>query len=158
MFGARRTGKTVLMETIINEIDDKESLLYLIGENLDTTEILASKKLSRINQMLKGKKYLFIDEAQKIPDIGEILKLIVDTNKQIKIMITGSSAFDLKSHIGKPLTGRSKFFYLYPFSQLELKEDWLTYKITLEEKLIYGMYPQVITASSIEEKKMFLNL
>lgn len=157
LFGARRTGKTFLMKKIMQTFDDKESVLYLLGENLDTTEILASMRLSRISLLLKGKKYLFIDEAQKIPRIGEVLKLIVDSHPDLYVFVTGSSSFDLKNSIGEPLTGRSQFYYLYPIAQQELAQDWLTAKNTLEEKLIYGMYPQVITANNVDEKKEVLD-
>lgn len=157
LFGARRTGKTFLMKKIMETLDNKESVLYLLGENLDTTEILASMRLSRISLLLQGKKYLFIDEAQKIPRIGEVLKLIVDSHPELYVFVTGSSSFDLKNSIGEPLTGRSQFYYLYPIAQQELAQDWLTAKNTLEEKLIYGMYPQVINAKTLDEKKEVLD-
>lgn len=157
LFGARRTGKTFLMKKIMETFEDKASVLYLLGENLDTTEILASMRLSRISLLLKGKQYLFIDEAQKIPRIGEVLKLIVDSHPDLYVFVTGSSSFDLKNSIGEPLTGRSQFYYLYPIAQQELAQDWLTAKNTLEEKLIYGMYPQIINAKNLDEKKEVLD-
>lgn len=78
LFGARRTGKTVLMDIICNELQDKK-ILKVHGENLDAAEILSSKRTSVLKNFLAGYDLLFIDEAQKIPDIGTNLKLIVDT-------------------------------------------------------------------------------
>lgn len=152
LFGARRTGKTILMQSIVDEIKNKNAILSIQGENLDVAEIISSRKLSVIKPFLAQKKYLFIDEAQKIPHIGEALKLIVDTFKDLHIMVTGSSAFDLQQQIGEPLTGRSTFFYMYPFSQAELNEDAVNAKELIESKLLYGMYPQVILAKTNEER------
>jgi uncharacterized protein len=151
LFGARRTGKTFLMEHIKDRIEPGK-ILMVQGENLDVTEILSSRRLSLLNQFVAGYDYLFIDEAQKIPSIGINLKLIVDAIPKIAVLVTGSSAFDLKNEIGEPLTGRSKYFYLYPVAQLELNEDFLTSKENLENRLIFGSYPQVINSKANTEK------
>jgi hypothetical protein len=151
LFGARRTGKTFLMEYIKESINPGK-ILMVQGENLDVAEILSSRRLSLLKQFTTGYDYLFIDEAQKIPSIGINLKLIVDAIPKIAVFVTGSSAFDLKNQIGEPLTGRSKYFYLYPVAQLEMSEDFLTSKENLETRLIYGAYPQVITSASNKEK------
>lgn len=151
LFGARRTGKTVLMEQIKNRVSNKK-VLMVQGDNLDVAEILSSKRLSLLKQFIAGYDYLFVDEAQKITDIGINLKLIVDNIPGVSIFVTGSSAFDLKNRIGEPLTGRSKYFYLYPFAQMELGEDFLTSKENLESRLIYGLYPQVVTAKTAAQK------
>ncbi|MBI4647245.1 MAG: DUF4143 domain-containing protein [Bacteroidia bacterium] len=84
--------------------------------------------------------------------MGLNLKLLVDNNRVIKIFITGSSSFDLINKISEPLTGRSKYINLYPLSQLELNEDYLTAKQNLENKLIYGCYPEIITKTGTDEK------
>ncbi len=152
LFGARRTGKTVIMEEIQKSITNGK-VLMVQGENLDVAEILSSQRLSRLKQLIKGYDYLFIDEAQKIPNIGVNLKLIVDTMPDLTVFVTGSSAFDLKNKIGEPLTGRSKFYYLYPIAQGELDEDYMTAFENLEPRLIYGTYPQVITTESVVEKR-----
>ncbi len=155
IFGARRTGKTFLMEEIRKELK-REKILMVQGENLDVAEILSSRRLSLLQQMVQGYKYLFIDEAQKIPDIGTNLKLMVDSIKGLHILVSGSSSFDLKNKIGEPLTGRSKYFYLYPIAQLELDEDFFTAKTSLENRLIYGSYPQVLTATNNKERMEIL--
>jgi uncharacterized protein len=151
LFGARRTGKTFLMESLMERFETGK-VLMVQGENLDAAEILSSKRLSLLKQFTSGYDYLFIDEAQKIPHIGINLKLIVDAIPGISVFVTGSSAFDLKNEIGEPLTGRSKYFYLYPVAQLELKEDFITAKENLESRLIYGSYPQIITSKTNLEK------
>ena len=126
------------------------------GEDLDVSEVLSSQRTQILKNFLSGYTFLFIDEAQKIPNIGTNLKLIVDEIPEVSIFVTGSSAFDLKQKLGEPLTGRSRFFTLFPFSFSELKEDYLTAKKCLNEKLIYGTYPQVSTENNITEKRHIL--
>lgn len=155
LFGARRTGKTFLMEQIRNRIEGRQ-VLMVQGDNLDVAEILSSRRLSVLKQFTAGYDYLFIDEAQKIPDIGINLKLIVDNIPELAVFVTGSSAFDLKNKIGEPLTGRSKYFYLYPIAQIELNDDFLTSKENLESRLIYGSYPQIVTAKTEIERRDLL--
>ena len=115
LFGARRTGKTFLMEQIKNRLGDKK-VLMVQGDNIDVAEIISTQRLSVLKQFIAGYDYLFIDEAQKIPNIGNSLKLMVDTIPELILFVTGSSAFDLKNKIGEPLTGRNKYFYLYPIA------------------------------------------
>jgi len=156
LFGARRTGKTVLMKIIKRKIIDKK-VLMVQGDNLDVADILSSKRLSILKRFISGYDYLFIDEAQKITDIGQNLKLLVDSFPDLSIFITGSSALNLKNQIGEPLTGRSKYFFLYPIAQKEFNEDFLTYKENLETRLIYGVYPQIVTTENENEKIDILN-
>lgn len=123
------------------------------GENLDVAEILSSQRLSILRSFLAGYDYLFIDEAQKIPGIEINLKLLVDSIPEVIVFVTGSSGFDLKNKLGEPLTGRSKYFHLYPVAQLELEEDYLKAKENLETRLIYGSYPQVVVAVNDPQRK-----
>jgi uncharacterized protein len=151
LFGARRVGKTVLMNSIKNKLPGNNTLLVQ-GDNLDVAEILSSQRLSVLKKLVSGYDSLFIDEAQKIPNIGQSLKLLVDSVPELKIFITGSSALELRNKIGEPLTGRSKYYYLYPISFSELNEDFLSFKENLEEKLIFGCYPSVITSQTSKDK------
>jgi predicted AAA+ superfamily ATPase len=151
LFGARRTGKTVLMEQIRNDLAGKRILLVQ-GENLDDAEIIASRRVSVLKRYLAGYDLLFIDEAQKIPNIGQSLKLIVDALPGVGILVTGSSSFDLRRKTGEPLTGRMRVFYLFPFSQGELVETPIQARENLEGRLIFGYYPQVVMADSRTEK------
>ncbi|HDO27577.1 MAG TPA: ATPase, partial [Bacteroidetes bacterium] len=91
LFGARRTGKTVLMHEIKNKLKQNKVLLVQ-GDNLDVADILSSQRLSILKRFISGYDYLFIDEAQKIPNIGQSLKLLVDSIANLSIFITGSSA------------------------------------------------------------------
>lgn len=153
LFGARRTGKTFLMNYIKAQL---EGVLYVQGDNLDIAEILAQPRLSLLEPFVKGYRYLFIDEAQEIQGIGKTLKLIADTWPDLKIFVTGSSAMDLRNSIGEPLVGRSKFFYLFPIAQVELNESFVEAKTSLDQKLIFGGYPQVINADTPDEKTSIL--
>lgn len=155
LFGARRIGKTVLMNQVINETEGKS--LVVSGEDFDVQEILSSQKLSLLKSFTAGYTHLFIDEAQKIPNIGINLKLIVDNIPGIALFFTGSSSFELYDQIGEPLTGRSLFMNLYGFSQQELGEDFLEARKSLDNKLIYGLYPQVCLADQLSEKEDLLN-
>lgn len=151
LFGARRTGKTVLMQTIKEKMK-VQNILMVHGENLDVAEILSSTRTSVLKKFLAGYDLLFVDEAQKIPNIGDNLKLIVDTIPEVGIFVTGSSAFDLNRKIGEPLTGRGRNYLLFPFAQAELDEDFLKQKENLETRLVYGYYPQVVISETIEDK------
>jgi len=153
LFGARRTGKTVLMNKIKNKIGKK--VLFIQGEDLNSAEILGSQRLDQLRRFVDGYDYLFIDEAQKIPRVGVSLKLIVDNIPGLSVFVTGSSSFGLRGEIGEPLVGRSRYFHLYPIAELEWSrtEDFLKAKENLEPRLIYGSYPQVALADSFEGKK-----
>ena len=155
LFGARRTGKTFLMEQIRNEMPN-EKVLYVQGDDLDVADILSSQRTSLLNSYVKGYKYLFIDEAQKIPNIGSSLKLLVDTVDNLSIFITGSSALELTEKVGEPLTGRSNYIYLFPYSQAELEINLYEARKTLSGKLVYGMYPQVNEAENQLQKNNVL--
>jgi uncharacterized protein len=154
IFGARRTGKTFLMQEIEKQLGEK--VLMVQGENLDVSEILSSQRLSQLQRFTEGFSYLFIDEAQKIPDIGINLKLMTDNIPGLHILVSGSSAFDLRKNIGEPLTGRSQFYHLYPVAQMELEENFLQTRENLELRILFGGYPQVITASSAKERTAIL--
>ena len=155
LFGARRTGKTVLMETIKSALSEKQ-ILMMHGENLDDAEIIASQRTSVFRRYFSGYDFLFIDEAQKVPNIGQNLKLMIDTLPDLGIFVTGSSAFDLRNKIGEPLTGRNRNYFLFPFAQAELGETALQAREKLPERLIYGYYPQVVSASTDKEKMEIL--
>ena len=151
LFGARRTGKTVLMQQIRKETG-QDKVLMVQGEDLDVSEILSSQRLSVLKNFVAGYDFLFIDEAQKIPGIGVNLKLLVDNLPGLRIFITGSSSLELVQKTGEPLTGRSTWFYLHPFAQAELNERFPEARQTLNTKLVYGLYPQVYLAESADEK------
>ncbi len=155
LLGARRTGKTVLMQQIKDSLHDRK-VLMLNGEDFDVATLLSSKKQATLRSLVAGYSYLFIDEAQNIPDIGANLKLLVDTVSDISVFVTGSAAFDLRSKIGEPLTGRSRIFYLYPFSLSEVSHDYISSVQYLQTALIYGSYPQVFESVNDVERRIVL--
>jgi predicted AAA+ superfamily ATPase len=154
LLGARRVGKSILIENFLEKY--MGAFLLLNGEDGDTHELLAKRTNANYKRLLNGYDLLVIDEAQAIPDIGKKLKLIVDTIKGVKVLVTGSSAFDLLNVSGEPLTGRSNTLHLYPIWQGELKENLLQAKQNLEERLIYGSYPELWHNDKLEDKKRYL--
>jgi len=102
LFGARRTGKTVLLRSLVKKLKGRK-LLNLHGQNLRTQEAFSSQRVEIIQKYTAGYDTVFIDEAQYIPNIGLNLKLAVDTLPKISFLVTGSSAFDLKNKLGEPL-------------------------------------------------------
>lgn len=154
LLGARRVGKSRLIEKFLENY--KSPYLLLNGEDEDTHELLAKRTTANYKRLLEGISLLVIDEAQAIPEIGKKLKLIVDTIKGISILVTSSSAFDLLNVSGEPLTGRSNTLNLYPVWQGELKENGLETKQHLEDRLVYGSYPELWHYEKLEDKKRYL--
>jgi uncharacterized protein len=144
LLGARRVGKTDLIKNYLSDIP-KSDYLQLNGEDIDDANLLKERSVNNYKRLLASKKLLVIDEAQNIPDIGMILKLIVDSIDGIKIIATGSSVFDLSNKLGEPLVGRKNTIYLFPLAQMEFSEHE-NYKETtqkLEERLLFGSYPEL---------------
>ena len=157
LFGARRTGKTTLLHSLKHALPNRK-VLSVHGQDLTTQEILSSQRTETLARFVRGLDYLFVDEAQYVPNISENLKLLVDTVPHISTLVTGSSSFDLRNKVGESLVGRSISFHLYPLAQLELSinESSLDTRNNLQERLIYGSYPQVVTASGERIKKRYL--
>ena len=156
VYGPRRTGKTTLLEHFIQGLKEPHHLVN--GEDVFVKQALSSQSIDKLKSFVGQKRWLIIDEAQKIPDIGLNLKLIVDHIPDIRVIATGSSSFDLASQIGEPLTGRKWTLRLFPLSQLELKETENTAqtKARLEGRLIYGSYPDVVLCEDDEMRKQYL--
>lgn len=143
LYGPRQVGKTTLLEKLFHK--DKNTL-WLNGDDMDTQSVLNNTSTSKLKNLLKTKKYLIIDEAQRIPEIGLVIKIITDSIKTVQVVATGSSAFELASKTKESLTGRKYEFYLYPFSFNELKNNsnFIIEKSLLHSRLLYGSYPEVI--------------
>ncbi|MCY7411111.1 MAG: ATP-binding protein [Chitinophagales bacterium] len=158
LVGARRTGKTFLIEQLIAALG-KEKCLKLNGEDVTVQQQLKERSISKYKSLVAGFKYIFIDEAQKIPDIGLILKLMVDEIKGIRLIVTGSSMFDLKNKLGEPLTGRKKDFMLFPLSQMEYNqiENKIEMHRHLDDKLIFGGYPELLQLKTAKQKQEYLH-
>ncbi|HOT54516.1 MAG TPA: ATP-binding protein [Bacteroidales bacterium] len=156
IFGARRVGKTILLESILKQV--KGNVMLLNGDDADTLRLLEERSISNYRRLLNGVDVLAIDEAQQIPEIGHKLKLIVDTLQDIRVIATGSSSFDLLNKSGEPLVGRARQFLLTPFSQLELsqEENLLETRRALPDRLIYGAYPDVVKMGNDTDRQNYL--
>jgi len=157
IYGPRQVGKTTLLNHILPQL--KEDYVFLSGEDRTIQPWLASQSIEKLRENIGRKKILIIDEAQKVPEIGLNLKLIVDHIKGIKVLATGSSSFELAHQVGEPLVGRKWQFYLYPIAQLEMNRLEAPYqtKSRLESRLIYGAYPEVIITKDLALKRELLN-
>jgi predicted AAA+ superfamily ATPase len=155
LYGTRRTGKSTIIENIAAK---EENTLLLQGEDMDVSRLLQNRTVANYKRLTKGKKLIIIDEAQSIPEIGKILKLMIDTIKGITVIATGSSSFDLQNSTGEPLVGRNLVYQLYPIAQVELSaiQDHLTTVHDLEERLIYGSYPELWQLENNGERQNYL--
>jgi len=156
LIGPRRVGKTILIKQILAKT--KQPYLLLNGEDLDVRKKLANRSVQHYLSLLGKIRFLVIDEAQKIPHIGEILKLMIDEIDGLKILATGSSAFDINKYMGEPLTGRKKTYYMFPLSEIELKqvENDIQKVANLKHRLVFGNYPELLHLKNIEDKKEYL--
>lgn len=157
LFGARRVGKTVLLHEILAGFKGKTVLLN--GETQDTIRMLSERTIANYRQLFEGTDLLAIDEAQHIPDIGKILKLIVDELPSIRVIATGSSSFDLRNMAGEPLVGRSVQFQLNPLSAEEVLSatsavEFIQYQ---NQHLVYGLYPELMSIPNEKERQEYLN-
>lgn len=157
LVGAIRVGKTKFIKKYIENFSANK-VLKLNGEDIDDVKLLERKSVANYKHLLNGIELLAIDEAQHIPNIGLILKLIIDEIEGIKIIVTGSSMFDLNNQLGEPLVGRKHTIYMYPISQIEFSK-YENYKITtekLEERLLFGGYPELIHLPKWKDKQEYL--
>lgn len=155
IFGAKRTGKTHLLNDILASLYTKKILL-VDGGDLGVSEIFSTRSLPELQKFVHGYDCLFIDDAQKIPNIDSSLKIIFDNLTDISVLTFSSSPFGFNKDSGNPLSGRMKKFELFPLTQSELSGENIKHKITLEDKLIYGLYPGVINAGTLSEKTEIL--
>ncbi|MBU2635113.1 ATP-binding protein [Patescibacteria group bacterium] len=156
--GPRQTGKTTLSLKLIEKIPQKDIRLFNCDNPTDR-EQLANKDLEFLKQLVGNVKLIFIDEAQKVENIGETLKLLVDFYKEQKqIIVTGSSSLNLLDNTQEPLTGRKYVYQIFPLSLQEIYPDENYLKIIkeLESLIIFGSYPEIVSLSSFEEKKELL--
>jgi hypothetical protein len=157
VFGARRVGKTVLVKEILSKMD--EPCLSLNGEDINVHDKLARRTVENYRQILGSYKLLYIDEAQKIPEIGLKLKLMVDEIKGLRIIISGSSSFDIYKEAGEPLTGRKYSFNLFALSEREYDqvENSISKTDKIRERLIFGNYPELLHLPDRKDKIDYLN-
>jgi predicted AAA+ superfamily ATPase len=159
IYGPRRVGKTTLVEHYLSGLGGGQKILRASGDNLSDSNVLGSRESSLLLEWVSGYDVVFIDEAQRIPQVGLGLKILIDARPDLCVISTGSSGFDLSGKLGEPLTGRQVPLRLYPLSVKEMAFSMNDYelKANLEDFLIYGMYPEVRTAVSGERKQFILN-
>lgn len=152
LFGPRQVGKT----TLVNELMKNEEALWLNGDDAETRVIFQDSSISRLKNIIGNKKIVVIDEAQRIENIGVSIKTIVDRIKDVKVIATGSSSFDLAHKINEPLTGRKWEFQLFPISFEEMVQHHglLEELRNIENRLLYGYYPEIITHKGDEKERL----
>ena len=157
LIGPRRVGKTSFIRNCLKAFKPEE-ILNLNGEDVLDAALLQERSVTNYSRLLEGKKLLVIDEAQHIPNIGMILKLIVDAIEGIRVIASGSSAFDLHQQAGEPLVGRMNTLHLFPLGQMEYAkvEDFKTTLANREERLIFGGYPELSQYPEWKDKESYL--
>lgn len=152
LYGPRQVGKTTLLHDFLHTSDLKYKLDT--GDSIKMREVFGSSDIGLIKEYSASYELIAIDEAQRIPGIGQGLKILVDHLPGIKVIATGSSSFELANQIGEPLTGRKVTLTLFPVSQLELRGLYNPYELKdkLGEWLVFGGYPEVVIATNRSEK------
>jgi predicted AAA+ superfamily ATPase len=155
MVGARQVGKT----TLINEILKDKNFLFLDADDPSIRSLLDNPTTEQIRTIIGAHKYVFLDEAQRIPGIGLTLKIITDQFKDVQLIVSGSSSFDLGNSLNEPLTGRKWEYELFPISweEYENEQGFIKSEQQIENRLLYGFYPDVINQQG-KEKDVLKNL
>lgn len=157
IYGSRQVGKTTLVNDLLSEFQLKT--LVLNGDQRgEWWELLTSRELSKLSLLVSGYEIIFIDEAQRIPEIGLSVKILLDNFPKLKVIVTGSSSLDLASRISEPLTGRIYSYKLFPISQGELRVTNTPYEMEtqIEERLVYGSYPEIFSLEGALAKSKYL--
>lgn len=150
VIGPRQVGKTTLIRLLC---ETEGNYLFINGDDAQDRLLLEDAGESKLRMIIGNYKTVFFDEAQRIKNIGLVLKIIHDQIKEVRLVVSGSSALEISSEINEPLTGRKWEFNLFPFTWMELQNHfgYLQNKKNLERYMIYGMYPEVITQANESE-------
>jgi hypothetical protein len=156
VYGARQVGKTTLVRQVLADLPYRT--LAINADELRYADVLSSRDLRRLRELVEGYELLFLDEAQRIPEIGVNLKLLVDHLPQLRIIVTGSSSLDLASKIQEPLTGRAWIHMLYPIAMSELARQHNGFELNemLEERLVLGSYPEIFAIPGSAARREYL--
>jgi predicted AAA+ superfamily ATPase len=154
LFGPRQCGKSTLVETLLQDTDH----YYMNGDEADIRETLSNTTSTKLKAIIGNKKVVFIDEAQRIPNIGLTLKLFTDQLKEVQVIATGSSVFELSNQINESLTGRKYEYMLFPisFGEMVQHHGLLTEKRLIEHRLLYGYYPEIVIKQGEEKEHLKL--
>lgn len=155
IIGPRQVGKTTLILKYLEQVDYK----FFDGDDPVTRTLLDTPNTELIRNLLENKKVVFIDEAQRINNIGLTMKIIVDQFKDVQLWISGSSSFSLFNELNEPLTGRKWEYEMFPISWEEFEDNigYIQAERQLDNRLIFGMYPDVINNPG-EEIEILQNL
>lgn len=153
LFGARQLGKTTLLKKLFAT---DPGTLWLNGDEPDVQALFDQVNTSRLKTLFAGRKYVVIDEAQRIADIGLKLKLITDYIPEVQVIATGSSAFELANKTNEPLTGRKWEYRIFPlsFGEMVQQHGLLEEKRNLHARLIYGYYPEIVVHPGEERERL----
>jgi hypothetical protein len=148
LYGPRQVGKTTLAKDLLSLVSLRSR--FVNADELVYREALASQSRQRLGEVLGDAELLVIDEAQRVPEIGLNLKILIDSYPQAVILATGSASFDLANKISEPLTGRKLTFNLYPISYGEIRQTLgaLEARTQLERWLVWGGYPAIVTTDN----------
>ncbi|MDR0694404.1 MAG: ATP-binding protein [Prevotellaceae bacterium] len=155
--GPRQVGKTTLLKQVVEK--QEQPVLSLNCDEPEVRALLGGANLQELRGLAGNYKIIVVDEAQRVKNIGLTLKLLADAFPSIQLLVTGSSSLELADEVNEPLTGRKFAYHLYPFSAKELAgaTNTLVEKQSLEMRLIYGSYPDVVNFPD-EAKECLLNL
>jgi len=156
IYGPRQVGKTTLIKQLQKKLEPAS--IYLNCDEPDIRSSLTDTTSTQLKNLIADNKIVFLDEAQRVKNIGLTIKLLVDNFPEIQLIATGSSSFDLSNQISEPLTGRKYEFCLYPFSLSELKQiyNFQEIKRLLADRVIYGSYPEIALSPQQAEKNLKL--
>ncbi|OFX27508.1 MAG: ATPase [Bacteroidetes bacterium GWA2_31_9] len=144
LLGPRQTGKTTLIKKILSKYISET--LFLDGDDPTVFQILNRPNTQQLKQIIGKHTIIFIDEAQRINDIGLTSKIIIDQFPDVQLILSGSSAFELSQQTNEPLTGRKYTFFLSPISWEEWQNNigYLKAEQDVENRLVFGFYPDVL--------------
>jgi uncharacterized protein len=158
LYGARQVGKTTLVREVLKTFNKR--VLEINADRQVYVDALSSRDLDKLRGVTSGYDVVFIDEAQRIPDIGINLKILHDSLPELKIIVTGSSSLDLANRVKEPLTGRTRTYRLYPVSLGEWQQFFgannFELGLKLDEFMRFGMYPEPLLFSNYDEKRQSL--
>ncbi|MBP6577149.1 MAG: AAA family ATPase, partial [Chryseobacterium sp.] len=154
LFGPRQVGKSTLMELMENQFE--KPIANWNSDQSDIRNILQNPTSDFLKILIGNAKTLIIDEAQRIENIGIIIKLITDQIKNVKVIATGSSSFDVANKINEPLTGRKWEYQLFPlsFEEMSNQNGFLEERRLLEHRLVFGYYPEIVNNPGDEIERL----
>ena len=151
VLGSRQTGKTSLLKSIF---EGKDGVLFMNGDDVDIRNLFENINASRLKAIIGNHRYLVVDEAQRIPDVGLKFKLITDQMPAVQLIASGSSAFELANKLNEPLTGRKWEYRMFPLSFKEMVDHHGLLEETrlLKHRMLYGYYPDVVNQQGAEKE------